>query len=140
MTKLKRIYHRCESWEEMHFNMWGKVGDRKEWLQRAIEFTGDHKLYGSFMMRVIREWPISCENSLTASSGRKAWLGHAAVALALHCPEDIVRQAWGHLSDEQRFLANEEARRAIAIWEDGFRKDHNLCPDMGIEMLPGWDS
>jgi len=137
---LPRVYHRVDQWEEMKFNMWGTVTDRGRFLAMAIDFTGDHRLYGSFMVRVAKEWPISCENALTCPSGRRAWIGHAATAMAIQCPEDIVRTAWGMLTHEQRFLANKEASRAIAIWEDGYSKGRDLCGDMGAQMLPGWNS
>lgn len=119
--------------------MWGTVNDRRAYLDRAIEFTGDHKLYGSFMLRVVREWPISCENALTDERlSKKAWIGHAACALAFGCPEDIVRQAWGYLSDEQRLLANREAERAIRLWRIDYAKSKGLLPDMEAQMLFGW--
>ena len=117
----KRVYHPFHLWEEVAANMWGRVEDRAEALERAIAFTGDHTLYGSYMRRVVQEWPISCENALTDSHlNQKAWVGHAAVALALRIPEDITRQAWGHLSDEQQLLANREAERAVAAWADSY--------------------
>jgi hypothetical protein len=116
--------------------MYGTVEDRKKWLKKAIEFTGDHKKYGRFMMRVVNEWPVSCENALTDYlMNRKAWVGHAAVALALECPEDITREAWGHLSDEQQLLANKEAERAIQTWEHNYFKSKGLCSDMGESLL-----
>ena len=43
--------------------------------------------------------------------------GHAAVAMAIQCPEDIVRLAWGYLTGEQQDLANAAAQRAIEFWE-----------------------
>lgn len=107
--------------------MWGSVQDRSAWLQRAIIFTGNHAEYGHYMRRVIEEWPVSCENALTDYNlNRKAWIGHAACALALNCPEDITRKAWGFLSNEQRVLANKEAARAIQIWEDNCAKGSPL--------------
>lgn len=116
--------------------MWGEVTDQKAHLQKAIQFTSDHALYGHYMERVIQEWPISTENALTDSTmNRKAWVGHAACALALGCPEDIVRQAWGYLSDEQRFLANKAADRAISMWEVDYAKSRELYPDMGTALL-----
>ena len=128
-------------WEEMAHNMWGEVEDRQSWLQRAIDFTGDHQRYGHYMRRVTREWPISCENALTDDgTNRKAWIGHAACALAMRCPEDIVRQAWGVLTDEQRFLANEEARRAVAAWERDYIESKGLRADVEGPMLPLWDT
>ena len=139
--KLDRVYHPYWDWEEINHNMWGVVENRKLWIKRAIDFTSDHKKYGRFMMRVINEWPISCENALTDYSiNRKAWVGHAAVALAIGCPEDIVREAWGKLTDEQQLLANKEAERAIQAWEYNYIKDRGLCENMGSEMLFKWDS
>lgn len=134
--KLSRVYHPVSQWEEVAAGMWSDVENKKEMLSRAIAFTGNHKLYGSYMMRVIVEWPISCENALTDSSlNQKAWVGHAATAMAIGCPEDITREAWGHLTDEQRLLANQEADRAIRVWRYAYGKDRGLLPDMGEALL-----
>lgn len=136
MKKFSRAYHPYWLWEEVKFNMWGDVKDEKCWIEKAIEFTGDHKLYGSFMFRVIREWPVSCENALTDySMNRKAWLGHAAVALAIQCPEHIVRKAWKHLTDEQKYLANQQASRAISSWENAYLENKKLHGSVGESLL-----
>lgn len=119
--------------------MWGDVQDRKAMLERAIAFTGDHKLYGSYMRRVVSEWPNSCANALTdIGMNRKAWIGHAACAMALGCPEDITRKAWGFLSDEQRVLANAEAAAAIQSWEDGGKPRSGICKNVDVQMLFEW--
>jgi hypothetical protein len=115
---MKRVWVPIDLWEELQFNMWGDVKDRRRHLDRAVIFTGNHRLYGRYMMRVVSEWPNSCLNALTDGNlNRKAWIGHAACALGLRCPEDITRQAWGLLSNEQRVLANRQAERAIQSWE-----------------------
>jgi hypothetical protein len=110
------VWHPYWLWEELQFNMWGEIENKAEWLQKAIEFTGNHELYGSWMMRVANEWKHSCEHNLTKPGNKKAWIGHAAVAMAIQCPEDIVRLAWGYLSKEQQDLANEKAQQAIDYW------------------------
>lgn len=116
--KIKRIYHPYHLWEEIKSNMWGKEGDPKELLPWAIEFTGDHKIYGSYMLKVIEGWKYSCEHNLTNfEHNQKAWIGHAACAYANECPEWIVRMAWGKLTDKQRRLANIEADNAIDAWQ-----------------------
>ena len=121
--------------------MWGQVENKNQSMDQAVEFTGNAVLYGSFMFRVIREWPISCENALTDYFlNRKAWLGHAAVALALQIPEDITRTAWAKLSHEQQLLANKEASRAIQAWEHTYIKDRKLYQDLGAPLLFGWDT
>lgn len=127
MSKLNRIYHPYTQWEEISFNMWGNVDDKKTMLLKAIEFTGNHILYGEHMMRVAYEWRYSCENALTDYFlNRKAWIGHAACALAICCPEHITREAWGTLTNEQQLLANEKAEQAIQWWENNFRQSKTL--------------
>lgn len=133
---LKRVYRRYSDWEEVQFNMWGEVNDQQDALDKAIAFTSDHKKYGQYMMRVVNEWPVSCENALTDQNlNRRAWVGHAACALALGIPEDITRKAWGHLTDEQRILANREAARAIRTWEKSHTKNKGLRQNMERPML-----
>ena len=134
--KLERVYLPYDCWEEIDHNMWGTVTDAKGALQEALTFTSDHVLYGSYMRRVSKEWPNSCENALTDNTlNRKAWIGHAAVSLALNIPEDITRKAWGFLTNEQRILANEQARRAIQSWEVTYIKDKGLCESVGEAVL-----
>lgn len=134
--KFERVYHPVGAWEEIPANMWGEATNPRAALEQAIGFTSDHKLYGSWMMRVVREWSKSCENALTDSSlNRKAWVGHAAVAMALNIPEDITRKAWGFLTDEQQLLANKEAERAICEWSVNYAKDKNILRDMGGSLL-----
>lgn len=117
---IKRIYHNHGILEEHTHGMWRIVAGhlRQEFLSAAIEFTGDARLYGSWMMRVIEEWPRSCEHNLSnLSINRQAWVGHAATCLAIQCPEDITREAWAHLIPNQQILANLKADEAIKEWE-----------------------
>lgn len=117
---MKRIYHPYWTWEDWQAGMWGSVSkaEAAALLTKAVEFTGNATLYGSYMQRVIREWPIACEHNLTETSmNRQAWIGHAATAMALGgCPETITRQAWAHLTQEQQDAANEQAQQAIDQW------------------------
>ena len=110
------IWHPFTKWEEVPHNMWGSVSHKQTWLEMAIAFTGNAELYGEWMHKVIELWPNSCQHNLTKPGDKRAWLGHAAVALAIGCPEDIVRQAWGFLTEEQQIKANKQAEMAIEKW------------------------
>jgi hypothetical protein len=110
------IWHPWWLLEEIPANMWGNVSNRKTWLDIAILFTGNHDLYGEWMLKVVDQWKYSCEHNLTKSGDKRPWIGHAAVALAIGCPEDIVRAAWSHLTPEQQTLANNKASEAIEYW------------------------
>lgn len=118
---MKRIWHHYRDWEEIDAGMWTMVSgaERRKLLPKAIKFTGDANIYGAAMLRVLKEWPKSCEHNLTdLSQNRKAWIGHAAACLEIGCPESVTREAWGHLSDEQRDAANARAAAAILEWEN----------------------
>ena len=126
-----QIYHHYSKWEDWKAGMWNTVYgiEAGKYLDRAIQFTGDAKLYGSWMMRVIEQWPISCEVNLTNDSiNQRAWVGHAACCLGIGCPESITRQAWHHLSDIQQMEANAQADIAIRTWMErkGIIKCQNL--------------
>ena len=114
--KAGEIWHPGWIREEVKRNMWGDCSHRKTWLQIAIAFTGNADLYGEWMRKVADSWPNSCEHNLTKSGDKRPWIGHAAVALAIGCPEDIVREAWAHLSEEQQIKANKKAEEAIEYW------------------------
>jgi hypothetical protein len=134
--QIKQVWHDVRDWEEVASNMWGEVIDQNQALQTAIAFTSDHKLYGSFMKKVCNEWPISCENALTDPYiNQKAWLGHAAVALAHNIPEDITRKAWSYLTDEQKYLANKEAEREVSLWKERYIKSSRVHKSVGEKSL-----
>lgn len=112
---MTRIWHNYKKWEDIE--MWRKVNNEDQYLQQAIEFTGNAVLYGSWMRKVIELWPISCEHNLTNSGmNKRAWLGHAAVQMAIGCPEYITRMAWKHLTQQQQDEANEQADINIKLW------------------------
>ena len=112
------IWHPYWLLEEVESNMWGSTSHRKTWVEIAKAFTGNHELYGEWMGKVVAVWKHSCEHNLTKSGDKRPWIGHAAVAMALKCPEDIVREAWGLLTQEQQDAANAKATEAIKLWSD----------------------
>ena len=114
--KQGEIWHPWWKLEEVRHNMWGDVTHRATWLEMATTFTANHKLYGEWMRRVADEWPNSCEHNLTKPGDKRPWIGHAAVAMAIRCPEDIVRQAWAMLTEDQQVQANKQAADAIEYW------------------------
>ena len=123
MKEITRVYHHYLKWEDYQNGMWGsKYGnERNLLLRKAIKFTGNAKLYGEYMMRVIKEWPITCEHNLSNRSiNRQAFIGHCACCLAIGCPEDITRLAWHYLTQEQQDEANAMADEAILTWEQNY--------------------
>ena len=142
--KIKRIYHRYDKLEEFHAGLWKIIhGDERQLLlEKAIKFTGDADLYGEYMMRVLDDWPISCEHNLSCQDmNRQAWIGHAATCIATGCPEDITRIAWHSLSKEQQDKANAKADQAIMKWERIYAEKagrKNAKEKLGNQLLFGF--
>ena len=136
-NNMKRIYHYYEKWEDFHAGMWSRSipEDETNQLKQAIEFTGNHIKYGIAMMRVIREWPITCEYNLTNKSiNQKAFIGHCAVCLQLGIPEYITRLAWSYLTNEQQNKANERAQYAIDMWSLDYHSKKLKCSQQILKL------
>jgi len=136
---MKRIFHHYTLWEDYINGMYDAPVDKKLQLQQAIEFTGNPELYGKWMIKVVDKWPISCEQNLSDNSiNQNAWIGHAACCLAIQCPEDITRQAWGYLSQEIQDQANAMAQKAIKYWHE--KQNKAVHQEMGETRLLTGDS
>jgi len=122
---MEQIYHPYHKWEDWQNGMWRNVFgiERDNLLRKAIKFTGNAKLYGKYMLKVILLWPNSCEHNLTNPSiNHQAFIGHCACCMAIGCPEDITRQAWHQLTQKQQDKANLEADKAIALWQQNYSR------------------
>lgn len=123
---MKKVWHKYTEWEDYKNGMWRTVTQKElnGFMLKAVEFTGNAKLYGENMLRVIKEWPISTEENLTDQSiNQKAWVGHAATCLAIDCPEYITRMAWGKLTKRQQEEANAMATNAIYEWNIRYKNN-----------------
>lgn len=137
--KIKQVFVPYWEWEDWINGMWSKAGKEREseLLKQAIEFTGDWGRYGAAMGEVIQQWPKTILNTFTnVSVNRRAFLGHCAVCYKLKIPEYIVRQAWGLLTDQQRFDADAIAQKHINHWEYEYKISHTkLHTGLGSKML-----
>ena len=118
--KIKQVWVPFVEWEDYLHGMWRKplIEEREQLLKLAVEFTGDYVGYGEAMQRVIFAWPRTMLNSLTNPAiNHRAFIGHCACCLAHRLPELVIRQAWAHLTDEQRYMANREAQKAFDSWK-----------------------
>tara|TARA_R100001244_G_scaffold105959_1_gene78576 strand:+ start:2309 stop:2752 length:444 start_codon:yes stop_codon:yes gene_type:complete len=117
---MKNVYVPYWKWECFKNGMWNKVNikDEIKMLDFAIEFTGDHILYGKAMKDVVFKWENTMENHLTNKSiNRRAFLGQCAVFYRHQIPEYIVRKGWKYLTNKQQILADNIAEQTIKEWE-----------------------
>lgn len=70
------------------------------------------------MERAVNEYPISAEQHLTKSMGRRPWIGQAACCVEIGATEEETRVAWNfYMSPSQQDSANQIADAVIDKWE-----------------------
>lgn len=120
-VRIKRVFHPFDKWEDA--GMWRRTaGEERQRLHDTVAaFMADTQAFGAAMIRVVDEWRFSAEANLTTKSiNQQAWVGHAACFLAVGSPEDVTRQAWHTLTQEQQDAANAVADIAIAHWRERY--------------------
>jgi hypothetical protein len=124
---MRRIYrHHSEREECAPDAMWRIIGneEREDFVAATSALMADPSAFRAAMLRVIGEWPASCEVNLTASSmNHRAWMGHAGCFLATGSPEDCTRLGWHRLNADQQVVANRMADEAIAEWRCQYAAD-----------------
>jgi len=103
--------------------MWKTINAerRAQAVKDSAELMIDSERFEKACMRVIDEWPNSCEANLTASViNHQAWIGHAACSLDHGSSEDLTRLGWRTLTQEQQDAANAAADRAIHCWGERY--------------------
>lgn len=118
---MKRIYHHHNDLEEYAAGMWSTVTgvDREYYIQQAADLMRHPEKFKTAMRRALKEWPNSCEATMTAQAiNHQAWLGHAGCFLATGSPEETTRLGWHRLSMEQQVEANRAADTVIIEWEE----------------------
>jgi hypothetical protein len=135
---MKKIYHPYTEWEDFKAGMYDLTSDKKM-LKKAIIFTGNASLYGKWMIKVVDNWPVCCEQNLSdLLLSHNAWIGHAAACMAIKSPEEITRQAWAFLSENQQNEANAMAQKAIKYWHE--KQNKKIYTEMGESRVLEWDS
>lgn len=100
--------------------MWKQIPieKREQAIQESKALMLNIEQFTNAMKNVVDNWPVSCEQNLTASViNHQAWLGHAGCAFNHDAPEDLTRLAWSMLSKEQQDLANLAADEAKEYWK-----------------------
>lgn len=114
-----RIFHTHDKWEcfKAGFYSSTKEGMNKEQCEEAYrDFLSDEKKFKKALREVINNWKYSCEHYLTNNSmNRIAWLGQAALCIALGIPS-VFRSGFNLLTEDQQIKANNIALEYLNKW------------------------
>ena len=89
-------------------------------IQECANLLSSPELCRVSMERALIEYPISAQQHLSKSSGRRPWIGAAACCVSLGATEEETRVAWNfYMHPGQQDVANAIADEVIAKWERG---------------------
>ena len=128
MKKIKRVYHHYQKCEEYKTDMWrvAPIESRQSLQDKSAGLMKNVFCFEQAMIRVVNEWPFSCEANLSASViNHKAWMGHAGCAINHNAPEDLTRLAWRSLTKTEQDSANAAADRVISMWRKKYLEMKN---------------
>jgi hypothetical protein len=113
-------WHPYWNWECFKSGMYDKRKNDMNKIQECAKLLSNADLCRVAMERAILEYPISTQQHLSKTQGRRPWIGAAACCVAIGAIEEEVRVAWNfYMTPEQQSLANEIADYVIAEWERG---------------------
>lgn len=108
---MKQKFYHYTMWEDFQHGMYDEVKEgRAERVQKAVYLLSNLDLLFKYMTRVANEWKYATEQTFTNPSiNHQAFLGQAACNLYAGIKEDETREAWGLLTNSQRYAANKVA-------------------------------
>lgn len=122
---MKQVFYHYTLWEDFQNGMYNEVKDGRECrVCLAVELLTNLDLLYEQMTRVTKEWPIATEQNLTSPMNHQAYLGQTACNIWQGVKEDETREAWGRLTQEQRYAANRVADRVYSEWERQYEQAH----------------
>ena len=121
---MKPVYYHYTLWEDYQNGMYDEVKEgRSERIKKAIYLLTNDDLCYKFMKKVTQEWVYATEQTFTNRSiNHQAFLGQTACNMYAGIKEDETREAWGHLTNAQRYRANKIADRVHDEWLRDYEK------------------
>lgn len=121
---MKQVFYHYTLWEGFKNGMYDEIKEgRSDRVQLAVDLLSNLDLLYEQMTRVTVEWPIATAQNLTSPMNHQAFLGQTACNIWRGVKEDETREAWGRLTQEQRYKANRVADRVYSEWQHRYEKE-----------------
>lgn len=121
MNKFRDLFekwHPYWDWECFKNGMWTKRRNDMNKVQKCANTLSDPAICRLAMEGAVNAFPISAEQHLTKSNGRRPWIGQAACCFYAGATEEETRIAWNfYMTPEQQKSANDIADEVIDKWE-----------------------
>lgn len=123
---MKQKYYHYTMWEDFQNGMYDEIKDgRPDRVKKAVQILSNLELLYQQMTRVTKEWKYATEQNFTNNSiNHQAFLGQTACNIYAGIKEDETREAWGRLTNDQRYKANKVADRVYMEWRKRYEREN----------------
>lgn len=124
---MRQEFYHYTLWEDFKNGMYDEVKEgRSERVAQAVYLLSHTDLLYKQMSRVTNEWNYATRQNLTNKSiNHQAFLGQTACNIWKGIKEDETREAWGRLTNDQRYKANKIADKVYDEWKFKFERENN---------------
>lgn len=131
---MKQVFYHYTKWEDFQNGMYDEIKEgRDDRVKEAIKLLSNEKKLYKYMKKVTAEWEYATAQNLTNSNiNYQAFLGQTACNLYANIKEDETREAWGYLTNEQRYKANKVADKVYYEWIREYTKNK---PNFQLSLL-----
>ena len=131
---MKQVFYHYTLWEDFKNGMYDEIKEgRTTRIEQAIYLLSNTELLYKYMKKVTVEWKYATEQNLTnMSMNHQAFLGQTACNIYAGIKEDETREAWGYLTNKQRYEANKIADLVDYEWKREYLKNQ---PNYQISMF-----
>lgn len=113
-------WHPYWDWECFKAGMWSSRRKEVNKIQLCARVLSTPEECRAAMLGAVNDYPISAQQHLSKTTGRRPWIGQAACCFAVKATEEETRVAWNfYMTAEQQDSANNIADQVIAQWEAG---------------------
>lgn len=132
-TQSKSPYYLWESFQNGMYKTYSEIDNYDLHFNNSILLLSNQEMFYETGIRLLNEWPISCDNFLNNSNINKiAFIGQACCCLKFGCPEIIVKEAWKIIDSETRNEANKTASIILKTYERSRKKLHSEMEEIWI--------
>lgn len=131
---MKSKYYHYTKWEDYQNGMYDEIKEgRADRVKKAVKILSDTNTLYREMTKVTQEWRYATEQNFTNGNiNHQAYLGQAACNISAGVKEDETREAWGRLTNEQRYKANKVADAVFAEWVERYEKENEPFYQMSL--------
>lgn len=126
---IKRIYHPYTLWEDYKNGFFKSETDLnlEEQILACKDLFLDLKEFENVLSVLIKDWKYSMEHNLTNEALNKiAYLGQASCSYKFKISNDISRQGYNLLTEEEKQKADDMAKKYLEKWESEIYVNQNI--------------